>query len=702
MSTAAPSPKLPGGGARRRPPPPKPQPYKSTAPPQDTSLRAQETSSRSQETSSRFQETSRSPETPPRELAVSHSSGSISPSVMARIDHRPRMDSPVLDRSLSPSLPPLLPPHPSSPSSHHPSSSPQLSSKHALRFSPPPLPPPYHLDEEEERAMVVSQALPSGPSTRGSNYNYSEVTIKTLVPVKNLEHVPFTPPTAHTNDEDAYDVTSHVAPPITKHSTVDPEYSSLSTPPQRVYDSIDIEEKDANHKPHPSSPLHKSVNQQRARSSSPKPPLAPKPLVASPKLSSRQPPPKPPRPSCSTESPSPTGRRKPQVLPKPDISGRGSPSLSSPLVASKSFSFDDEEGEEGTKERKEIGGGSGRRKVFEKVKKDEEKGSRNDEGSGRQKVFEKDKEELQGKQENDRTAIVGKNEQEGERRKVFEKESNISQNTSSEASHVCEVDIDALISRKKQEQPSSAEQTEAPPTQKTRPRQQHIYDDVNELLIKPSSNHSTLEGPPRIITSNGNSPGLTRSGEQEGKRPKEPPKRRPPPPPVTKGSPPVQRKPLPPGTESKSLTLGRSPRSNIELGSPSNEPSPRLLTKKVTPAIGSSPSPGIKSKFKTFFRAGSRDDSFTGGRGSFKKRKGSSHVITSPVEGAETGGRVSKTLPSRPRGKSVDPYMDSGVPSTYSIITMGTEVRIHIHVVLCTCVFKIRYMYVTPTCTCTI
>jgi hypothetical protein len=95
-------------------------------------------------------------------------------------------------------------------------------------------------------------------------------------------------------------------------------------------------------------------------------------------------------------------------------------------------------------------------------------------------------------------------------------------------------------------------------------------------------------------------------------------------------------------------------------------------------------SPGIKSKFRTFFRGGSRDDSFTGqqlpdGNSHFFNRGGSLKKSKKNKKGSpQISGPVdvkSKTLPNRSRGKTIDSSMTSTdntlIDGNYSLITVN-------------------------------
>ena len=159
-----------------------------------------------------------------------------------------------------------------------------------------------------------------------------------------------------------------------------------------------------------------------------------------------------------------------------------------------------------------------------------------------------------------------------------------------------------------------------------------------------------------------------RSSTDQPKKPLNPPRRKAPPPP--RGSPPFPRKEKPQDLD-KSLTLGRSPR-NLEMFTliekeddnewTGAEPFPSPKSKKMI-------SPGIKSKFKRIFRGSSKED-FAPVGGSFRIRRKSEkldHVISTPI----SVKMKSDTLPARPRGKSVDPYMEMGI---YSLVGDDLEV----------------------------
>ena len=236
-------------------------------------------------------------------------------------------------------------------------------------------------------------------------------------------------------------------------------------------------------------------------------------------------------------------------------------------------------------------------------------------------------------------------------------------------SHRCVVDIDAIISRTKTEdfkvqsdhstpqsphlngdtghERSSSSPQVIPVSERSHVlpvRHRHVYDDIDL-----SSTNSQLS-----------SPSLDEHDKEQGKRVKIPPRRKPPPPPIPKWSPPVERR-TEPAPESKSLTLGRSPR-NISKIYHEEQISPNVQKK-----MSASASPGLKTKLKTLFR-GSRDDTFTG-QGSFRKKKNKNPMtITSPTETMETTNSTSLTLPNRPRGKSLDPYMSNDVTGIYSLM----------------------------------
>ena len=596
--------------ARRPPPPPKPYPSKPNRKTSSNTVTKEATPSKDNHTN----HLTSSDAVPPddgKESGVT--SGSISPSIIARINHRPKMSTPELERPRLPT--PTTPSSPrrvsSPPHVSPPPSSPTLRSLSPLRFSPPLLPPPLEL---KEKAMVISQER-QPPGT-----NYSEVTLKTLLR-------PPIPPELMKDgggnideESDHYDVTTHVSKPPPVQMDPGHDYSLLQTisppplPPtnDRVYDSIDeplspsLGERGRASKersPRPPPPL-KPLESNKSRSSSPKPTPPPKPAPLGSSVSSRgrsgspmgrgTPPPPYPRSASpasrggveglKNESPGP--RRKPPVpANKPPPLRPKSPSRLSPAPLADNFS---------------------------------------------------------SKQQN------------SESKSVDDKSSNFS-----------EVDIDAITSRSAEVKKEAGHQT-TPPHKKgatlpspsrVRPAPSHIYDDVIEFKTKQRSN--SLGDP------------IEDEDGVGAKKPKEPPRRKAPPPPVPKGSPPITHKPMH-VNEKKNLTLGRSPRSDpdIELSTGENK-LPNKDIKKQSPAT---PSPGIKSKFKTFFRGGSKDDSF-GGRGSFRKGKGKTDVvITSPTE--SLGSSRTLPAPSRPRGRSIDPYMESsGVISAYSYVTIGTDVR---------------------------
>lgn len=240
--------------------------------------------------------------------------------------------------------------------------------------------------------------------------------------------------------------------------------------------------------------------------------------------------------------------------------------------------------------------------------------------------------------------------------------------------HRCVVDIDAIISRTNTEDfklqsdhstPQSPHlngdtgHERSPSSPQTIPvsershvlpvRRHHVYDDID--LSSTNSQPSSTS--------------LDEHDKEQVKRVKVPPRRKPPPPPIPKWSPPVERR-TEPAPESKSLTLGRSPR-NISKIDHEDQISPNIQKKMSAGA-----SPGLKTKLKTLFR-GSRDDTFTG-QGSFRKKKNKSPMaITSPTEPMATTNSTSLTLPNRPRGKSLDPYMTNDVAGIYSLIG-NTEV----------------------------
>ena len=605
-TVSAPKVSTPPKPARRPPPPPKPQPFKSEHKNSPTTNVKEATPPKA---------TPPKPTPPPKDslsnkvddhvtLSDSHvTPGSdVSPSVIAKIDHRPKMQTPDLERPRLPT--PVTPPPPPTSS---PPSSPTLRSLSPLRFSPPLLAAPLQLADQ---AMVISQEKqPPGTS-------YSEVTLKTLL----RPPIPSELAKEGQNDDDvAYNVTTHVNTP--SQFVPDHDYSSLqivSSPPvltatNRVYDTIEDSQEPVSPSPasgergvaikeglprSPISPVQKSVNLVKARSSSPKPTPPPKPSLTS-SLSSRStpgpvspvmkvaPPPPPPRPASpavregdsNTVSVIKTG--SPGVRHKPPVPATRPPPLRSKSPSPAPPSLD--------------------------IKPDPPK------------------------QEQDSKQVDS-------------------------SSHTCEVDIDAIISRSGGDVQKGAE-PHTPPHKKgsatlpvatwVRPAPCHIYDDVVEFKSKPRAN----------------SVGDALDDEEGGKKPKDPPRRKAPPPPVPKGSPPMTHRPML-VPEPKNLTLGRSPRSDVEL-----EALPIDGDKKKN-SIGT-PSPGIKSKFKTFFRGGSREDQFSG-RSSFRKGKGKTDVvITSP-----TGSSKTLPPPTRPRGKTVDPYMErSGVISGYSYVTIGTDVR---------------------------
>ena len=254
--------------------------------------------------------------------------------------------------------------------------------------------------------------------------------------------------------------------------------------------------------------------------------------------------------------------------------------------------------------------------------------------------------------------------------------------TSRPHSNLCEIDIDAIVKRSPVRitppfvvsEPNTSTtvsiddeihtvtsgtpnattiQTSAtPPVSRStkHPPVRHIYDDIDE--VKSQLTSQAIFTAQNDLNNNGN-----------GRRIKEPPKRRAPPPP--NGSPPIARRKISPPS-SKNLTLGRKPRTALpHLDNSSPEESPKLPKKMSL----TSASPSIKSKFKTFFKSGSRDDSFL--RGSFRRNKNKRTTTTTVANDTiGTENSKAKTLPNRPRGKSVDPYMEGEVLGGYSVITM--------------------------------
>ena len=149
----------------------------------------------------------------------------------------------------------------------------------------------------------------------------------------------------------------------------------------------------------------------------------------------------------------------------------------------------------------------------------------------------------------------------------------------------------------------------------------------------------------------------------------------PPPPFARKGSPTLPFREKPDDT-TKALTMGRKPRHLTVR--PTNSLEGKEEKKQFTQSLQQSPSvikktstsesPGTKSRFKFmgFMRSSSKEDSSNGGgsRGSMKKQsKKTSQPYFSPSPKVK-----SNTLPSRPRGKSLDPYMSSDIYSTVADI----------------------------------
>ena len=173
-------------------------------------------------------------------------------------------------------------------------------------------------------------------------------------------------------------------------------------------------------------------------------------------------------------------------------------------------------------------------------------------------------------------------------------------------------------------------------------------------------------------------------------------RRKAPPPPVgeSRGSPVMFRKDEVDDLN-KSLTLGRKPRHLVVTASKSNDDkesnrgvananhSPSKVKKSST---SESPATKSKFKFKSFMRSSSKDEAL---RSSMKKNsRKSSHQ---PPSFASAKSK-SSTLPTRPRGKSLDPFMSSEIYSTIP----GDEVSLLIYKCTCTCIV------ITFACKCTL
>ncbi|XP_019855450.1 PREDICTED: nascent polypeptide-associated complex subunit alpha, muscle-specific form-like isoform X2 [Amphimedon queenslandica] len=588
--------------ARRPPPPPKPYPSRPDRKKSSNTVPKEATPSKDNHTN----HVSPSNDAPPLDDG-GVSAGGISPSIIARIDHRPKMLTPDLERPRLPT--PTTPPPSSPPPVPSPPSSPTLRALSPLRFSPPLLPPPLEL---KEKAMVISQER----QVPGSSY--SEVTLKTLLRPPIPSELMKDGAGNFDDDPDPYDVTTHVSKPPDVQIDPGHDYSLLQTvsppppplPNDRLYDSIDeslspsLGERGRAGKERSPRPPLKPSEPNKSRSSSPKPPPPPKPTPLGSSASSRGAsgspmgrgtPPPPPHPRSASPAPrggteglkneSPGPRRKPPVpASRPPPLHPKSPSRLSPAPVTDTF---------------------------------------------------------------------------------FSKQNSESKPAEEKSINFSEIDIDAITLRSAEVKKEVGHPTTPPhkkgatlptPT-RARPPPSHIYDDVMEFKTKQRSN--SLGDPIE---------------DEDGvgvKKPKDPPRRKAPPPPVPKGSPPVTHRPVQ-VNDRKNLTLGRLPRSDpdIELSTGENK-LPNKDIKKQSPAT---PSPGIKSKFRTFFRGGSKDDSFSG-RGSFRKGKGKTDVvITSPTENLGTGSSKTLPAPARPRGRSIDPYMESsGVISAYSYVTIETD-----------------------------
>ena len=235
--------------------------------------------------------------------------------------------------------------------------------------------------------------------------------------------------------------------------------------------------------------------------------------------------------------------------------------------------------------------------------------------------------------------------------------------------HRCVVDIDAIISRTKTEDFKAQSDHSTPQSPRLNNDTGHERSSSSPQIIPVSErSHALPVRHPHVyddidLSSTNSQPfssSVDEHDKEQTKKLKVPPRRKPPPPPIPKWSPPVERRTGPP-PDAKSLTLGRSPR-NISKIDHEEQISPNIQKK-----MSASASPGLKTKLKTLFR-GSRDDTFTR-QGSLKKKKNKSPmVITSPIEGAATATSNSLTLPNRPRGKSLDPYMANDVTGIYSLI----------------------------------
>lgn len=492
-----------------------------------------------------------------------------------------------------------------------------------LTLTPPPVTPPirplspkpYFPMENECTMTVVSQSERPGD-------NYSEVTLKGTMLPSELSSLDFT-----------YDHTSHVNKAILPPGSANNEYSTLS-------DQSSIE----NLPPAPSIPQYTEIDLSKK-----KPKLVTLPNNAAPERNKTPPPITPPKPyraaSTSPDNKSPLMRHKPPVPNKPPALKQLSPTPIQDTRRSAS-------------------------PVSPIRSKSPVRASNNS-----------------------TSPVRGSNRSTSP---IRASNSSTSPVRSNNPSDVCEIDIDAIIMRSQMVDKKETHEYTLPatsskdiatatnstvphmatsskdiatttnstvphtatsskvsdtgsttiPTPSTRRVVAHIYDDINEVKLQRELEKS----------------------EAQGKRVKEPPKRRAPPPPIPKGSPPIQRRKVSPPS-SKSLTLGRTPRTVIQQDDSPVDDSPKLPKKSLTSA-----SPGLKSKFKTFFRGGSRDDSFLRSsiRGSLKKSK--SKPTTTSEEEAQPESKA-KTLPNRPRGKSVDPFIgNSTAIGAYSLITMGSDV----------------------------
>ena len=249
----------------------------------------------------------------------------------------------------------------------------------------------------------------------------------------------------------------------------------------------------------------------------------------------------------------------------------------------------------------------------------------------------------------------------------------------------CVIDIDALIAQAQTKNSPDQEkrigENEGSDIPTVTPHNGHSGSlpntlDFEQSMVKildsspklPRRARHVYEAPPYELEDSVFSNDTTVKSTDQPKKPLNPPRRRAPPPP--RGSPPFPRKEKPKELE-KSLTLGRSPRNldMLTLMEKENdnewtgaEPFPSPKSKKMI-------SPGIKSKFKRIFRGSSKED-FAPVGGSFRIRKKSEkvdHVISTPI----SVKMKSDTLPARPRGKSVDPYMEMGI---YSLVGDDLEV----------------------------